>query len=408
MTDIVDGIENGEFRKGLLEDIGRSHQWDGYSGFENESEKKDNRDLDNEPSGACSGRYLKREIFLNAPIDDKKWDINENVPVRYRVTMFGNTPLESVVARVERNQEPDDAIPIEMIHANPDDPDLLYHISNFEVVRSNLSVENTLVRQAVDSNTMALKPPLKEIAGEVQGNDRKFGPDARFICDKQDSIEQMQVRDLSQITISLLEYIKEDSNTANSLDKNTVGESYGARTSAQEAGTIAANTQRPNLVNIEYILEQFLGFVARRYKVGWENYGHPSQVVQITNERGELAFVNTADISGEYDVVVSVMDDMKDDQAKTSRMINYAQVVATTPMVNTVDWTEFNKELSEKMMGTSKFVKEDAAMDAEALAKTNLLLMLNNGQMPSLSPNMNLRKHLEIYKSERMRWNGAE
>ena len=409
LSTIVDGIRAGYYRDDLLETLGKGHQWDGYSGFENAEDKKANRSLSNNPSGASSGRYLKREVFVNVPINEKgKWDEKENIPVRYRITTFGNTPAESLVARIERNQEPDDTIPIYMVHANPDDSDLLYHISNFEVVRGNLATEATLIRQVIDNNTNVNKPPLKEIRGEVEGNDRTFGPDARFICDSMNSIDFMQIRDLSQPTMAVLEYIKEDSNAANTLDKNMVGQSYGARTSASEAGTISVNSQRPNLVNIEYILEQMLGFVAQRYKIGWEAYGMKEQVIQITDEAGELVFIRPNDIEGEFDIIIDVMDDIKDDAAKAQRMLNYAQVVATTPMAETVDWVSFNEELAKKMLGTTKFVKSNGAADAEANAMNNVLLMLNSGQVPLLSDGMNLKKHLEVYKSERNRWKGAE
>lgn len=409
LSKMVEGIQDGDYREDLLEELSKSHQWDGYSGRENESEKKDNRALNNEPSGASSGQYLKRDIFINLPINEKgEWDEMKNVPLRYRVTTFGNTPTDSLVASVVRNQEPDDTIPIRMIHANPDDSDMLYHISNYEVIRSNLSVENTLMRQMVDSNTLALKPPLIEIRTEVDGNDRQFKPDARFICDSQDSIAQMQIRDLSQTSMPLLDYIKEDSNQANNLDKNMVGESFGARTSASEAGTISANTQRPNLVNIEYILEQYLGFVAERYKVGWEAFGIKEQVIQITDDKGELVFIRPDDISGEFDIVIDVMDDIKDDAAKASQILNYAQTVATTPMTDSTDWAGLNEELAQSIMGTTKFVLPNGAADATANAQNNVLLMLNTGQMPNLQDGMNLKKHLEVYKSERNRWNGFE
>jgi len=46
--------------------------------------------------------------------------------------------------------------------------------------------------------------------------------------------------------------------------------------------------------------------------------------------------------------------------------------------------------------------------DAENNAMNNLALMLNNGIQPQFTPNMNLKKHLEIYKQERMRWTGYE
>jgi len=410
MSDIVDGIQTGIYREDLLEDLNTNHQWDGFSGFENEFTKKENRALVNKPTNTGTGQYLKREVFINVPIDDNEetWDELANVPLRYRVTMFGNTANESVVARIERNQEPDDAIPIEMIHANPDDQDLLYHISSFEVVRSNIATETTLIRQIIDNNTLVNKPPLWEVQGSVRGNDREFKPDQRFIVDDQNSIGEFKVRDVSQPSIQVLEYLKEDSNTANSIDKNMTGESFGARTSASEANTISGNSRRPNLVNIEYILDQFLGFYAWRIKVLWEAYGRREQVVQITDEEDRTVQIKPKEIGGEFDIIVDIMDDIKDDAAQATRMTNYATVIATTPMAETVDWVEFNKVLSEKMMGTSKFVRSGNEGDAEANARANVARILNQGTLPQLTDSMNLKKHLEIYKAERMRWSGNE
>ena len=78
-----------------------------------------------------------------------------------------------------------------------------------------------------------------------------------------------------------------------------IGESFGARTSASEAGTIAANSARPNLVNIEYILTQLLGFVAQRYKVNWEAFGTKEQVVQISDENDNVLVAGMAVIGSE-------------------------------------------------------------------------------------------------------------
>jgi hypothetical protein len=410
MSAIVSGIRSGFYRDNLLEDISTSHQWDGYSGFENKEEKKENRDFDNKPTDTGTGQYLKREIFVRVPIDEENesWDINANIPLLYRVTMFGNTPHEAVVARVERNQEPDDTIPIEMIHANPDDADLLYHIGDFEVIRGNMAVETTLIRQVIDNNTLVCKPPLKEITGEVQGNDRTFGPNTRFICDTKDSISEFNIRDISQPTIQILEYVKEDSNTANSIDKNMIGESFGARTSASEAGTISSNSRRPNLVRIEYVLNQLLPWVAKRYQIGWETYGLSEQIIQITDEDDKTVFITPTDIGGDYDIIVDVMDDIKDDAVEAQRMVNYATTVANTPMAQTVDWQGLSELLAEKMLGTSKFVIGNNEGDAENNARNNLVAMLTEGTFPQLTDTMNLKKHLEIYKGERLRWKGRE
>lgn len=408
ISDIVAGIEEGLYREDLIEDLTKTHQWDGYSGFENNDEKADNRGNDDTDSSG-TGRYLKREVFINLPIDDGKWDEIKNVPKMYRVTMFGNQPTDSLVARVERNQEPDDSIPIEMIHCNPDDSDNLYHISSFEVIRSNIATETTLIRQVIDNNTLVNKPPLIELQGAVRGNNRTFGPDARWVADDINAIKEFNVRDVSQPSLAILDYLKEDSNTANSIDKNMIGESFGARTSATEAGTISGNSRRPNLVNIEYILDQFLGFVAYRYGILWEAYGRHDQIVQITDDKDLTQTVKPREAIGEYDIVIDIVNDIKDDEVKAQRMINGAQIYAQNPqLAQTMDWGAFSAELSQHIFGTDKFVTQGNDGDATDNALRNVALMLEQGQFPQMNDAMNLKKHLEIYKEARTQWLGKE
>jgi hypothetical protein len=414
LSDIIGGIESGFYREDLIEDIGKQQQWDGYSGFENAEEKKDNRGMANAPTGASTGQYLKREVYVNVPIADGKWDDMKNVPLRYRVTMFGNCASDSVIGRIERNQEPDDTIPIAMIHSKPDDPDLLYHISDYEVVRPNLSVATTLTRQIVDNNSLVTKAITWEVEGEVQGNDREMRAGQRFVLENKDSMGMFNIRDISQSSLGLLEYVKEDSNIAVSLDKNMQGESFGARTSASEAGTISSNTQRPNLVNIEYILTQLLGFVAQRYKINWETYGTREQIIQITDDDDKTVFIRPTDIHGEFDIVIDIMDDIKDDAVVVTRMINYIQTVGSIPQLSqTMDWNGISERLAEKMMGTSKFVVAGNEGDAESNARANIFAMFNENlpieeRYPEVNDAMNLRKHLDMYKKERLRWKGRE
>ena len=411
MSSVVDGIRTGLYRSDLLADVDSSQQWDGFSGFENEEEKNQNRDLNDQPTRTGSGQYLKREIFINVPIDEEEetWDDLKNIPERYRVTMFGNTPHEAVIARIERNQEPDDTIPIEMVHANPDDSDFLYHISGYEVIRSNMSIETTIKRQMIDNNTLVNMPPSWEVKGAVDGNERTFGPDLRLKVDDKDSFGFLNVRDISQSNMLLLEHTKDDSNTANSIDKNMIGESQGARTSSAEAQDISNNSRRPNLVNIEYILQQYLGFYAQRLKVNWEAYGRKDQVIQITDENDKTVFIRPTDITGEYDVIIDVVDDIKEDAVQANRLNNYMTTVGAIPqLAQRQDWDDLAREYAEMAMGTSKFVIEGNEGDAVANAQNNVLRMLNNGEQPEFDPSMNLKKHLEIYKAQRIQLNGHE
>lgn len=410
MGEIIDLVEQGVYTESVMDDIGIVHQWDGSSGFENKWKKKKNRELDDNSITANTGKYLKREVFIRLPINEEKekWDEKKYKPELYRVTLLGNTPSESVVARIERNQEPDDTIPVEIIHSNPDDSDLLYHISKYEVIRSNISTETTLIRQALDNNALVCKPPLIERRGEVDGNDRKFGPNARWTADGTDSIREFNVRDISNTTLGILNYLKDDSNTANNIDKNMVGESFGARTSAQEAGTIAGNSRRPNIVGIEYVLDQFLGFYAQRIKVNWEAYGLPEQIVQITDEEDNLVRIPVSGISGDYDIVIDSVTELKNKEDAIQDLSIFIQTVAATPMAQSTDWEGLNRDIQEKILGTSKYVKSPIGTDAEQVARNNVLQMVEFGQVPEITQGMDLKKHLEIYKGERLRWKGYE
>jgi hypothetical protein len=77
-------------------------------------------------------------------------------------------------------------------------------------------------------------------------------------------------------------------------------------------------------------------------------------------------------------------------------------------MAQTVDWKALNEVLAEKMMGTSKFVTGNTEGDAEANARANLVAIIEQGQFPQMADNMNLAKHLSVYKEERQRWVGNE
>ena len=409
MKDIIDGIQTGIYRDDLLELLGKTHQWDGTSGFINKDYKIDNRKID-DLSAAGTGKYLKREVFVNLPInEDGVWDEIANIPLRFRVTLFGNASRQSVVARVERNQEPDDAIPIEMIHANPDDSDMLYHISDYEIIRSHISTEMTIIRQTIDNNTLVNKPPMWEVDNEVKGNDRQFGPDARWEVDSKDSIGFIPVRPLTQDNMLLLDYIDNDSNSSVALDKNSMGEAFGSRTSAGEANTISGNTRRPNLVKIEYIAEQLMPFIAKRFQLGWESYGYAEQIVQITDENDNKIMIRPDNLGGEFDIVVDIMDDAKDQVVKAGRMRDYMQTASAIPqLAETTDWVELNKEYQQVVFGSSKYTLNGGNGDVEIVARQNLEAMLLRGETPQFTPGMNLKAHLKIYQGERLRWKGHE
>ena len=90
---------------------------------------------------------------------------------------------------------------------------------------------------------------LQEVIGEVEGNDRTYGPNARYQVENKDSIGWVQTPNLAQTNLGFIDYLKEDSKTANSIDKHMNAQSKGASKSATEAGHIASKSEQPRRVH---------------------------------------------------------------------------------------------------------------------------------------------------------------
>jgi hypothetical protein len=143
--------------------------------------------------------------------------------------------------------------------------------------------------------------------------------------------------------------------------------------------------------------------------INWETYGLPEQIIQITDEDENLQFIRPTGISGEYDIVIDIMDDIKENAVEGQKLATYMQTVVGNPELSKrQDWDSLADFYAETALGTSKFVIGSNDGDAEDNARRNIALMLNAGEFPQLSDTMNLKKHLEVYQSERRRWEGAE
>ena len=409
-SDLLDGVRAGYYDQVAVESLAGGnlwgkYRWDGVSGEPLTRFKLAN--MEAIAGDSYTGQFLTWDVFMRSPILNGVWDV-KNEPSIYWGTFVGNQIVNSLCIRLEENSDPDKEFPLELIHCLPDDPDLLYHVSPAQIIRSNYSVECTLKNQAIDNCTLVNRPPLKVIEGQVRGTDFEFTPGKVFLCEGQGSIEEFMVRDTTQITTNFLNYIRDDTMSALATDKPFMGESFGARTSATEASNTYKNSVQPHMISIRYILEQYLGFYAKKLKSYWQAFSDPTQVIRITGEQ-PFSVIRPSQIYGEFDVEVDIVDEFEDDVVESQKINEAIRMVGQNPaFMGVIDVTELMRAWFRRYkFDYGKIVTGKMDKDAEVVARNENVLMMG-GQVVRPMPNQNHNTHLAEHKGERLRYNGLE
>ena len=381
------------------------YRWDGVSGEPLTRFKLANNEV--LAGDSYTGQFLVWDVFMRSPIMAETWDV-KNAPEIWWGTFVGNQITNSLCLRLEENSDPDHEFPIEMIHCLPDDPDILYHTSPAQIVRSNYSVECTLKNQAIDNCTLVNRPPLKVVEGQVIGKNFEFTPGKIFKVEAQGAIEEFMVRDTTQITTNFLNYIRDDTMSALATDKPFMGESFGARTSATEASNTYKNSVQPHMISIRYILEQYLGFYAKKLKSYWQAFSDPTQVIRITGEQ-PFSVIRPAQIYGEFDVEVDIVDEFEDDVVESQKINEAIRMVGQNPaFMQVIDVSELMRAWFRRYkFDYGKIVTGRMDKDAEVVARNENVAMLG-GMYIRPQPNQNHGVHLSEHKGERLRYNGLE
>jgi len=381
------------------------YRWDGVSGEPLTRFKLANNEA--LAGDSYTGQFLVWDVFMRSPIENGTWD-TKNQPNIWWGTFVGNDINNSLCIRLEENSDPDGEFPVEMIHCLPDDPDILYHTSPAQIIRSNYSVECTLKNQAIDNCTLVNRPPLKMLEGQVRGKKFEFTPGKVFICDSQNSLEEFQIRDTTQITTNFLNYIRDDTMSALATDKPFMGESFGARTSATEASNTYKNSVQPHMISIRYILEQYLGFYAKKLKSYWQNFSDPLQVVRITGEQ-QTSVIRPSTIYGEFDVEVDIVDEFEDDVVESQKINEAIRTFGQNPaFLQVIDVSELARAWFKRYkFDYGKIVTGRVDKDAEVVARNENTSLLG-GIYVRPQPNQNHGVHLAEHKGERLRYNGIE
>ena len=412
LFDILDGSRLGDYIN--VDQIDEGHLYQG-SGDNDQTrvQRESNSGLNPTTSDTNTGTFLLWDCMAYLPIDDTKpigerWNPKAYIPKKFWVTVLKDFTA-GVVLRIERNPDPDDEIPVKMIHHMPDDSDKLYHISLAQVIRGNYSESTTTKEQLIDTKTANLNRPLKMKRGEVYTDtgDLQFGKDKIYWVENENSLTEFVMAPVPEI-ISTLQYIDGDSDEAAGNNKATRGEAMGGRTSSSEAVNAYTAASLPNKMLIKYVFHQWLSFIAAKGVRYWHIYAQENQTLKITDDEGVYQSIKPADLFGEYDVVVDIVDEFERDMVQEQSLTFAAQNLLPIFM-DVMYKREAAKLFFDKLLHTdvSKLIKPDDSEGQKALARHENRMLLE-GKYIGATPNDNHDVMLAEHKGYKLQFMGVE
>ena len=361
-----------------------------------------------------TGLVNRWDVWIKAPIggegDKKEWDETKYAPEWYWCIFAGDIESGPCLL-VRETPDPDKEFPGEMIHLIPDDNEKLYHLSLSQIIASNYDEAVTKKNQAIDYGTLINRRPMIGIRGEVFGRDLKYEANKILWVEKSDSLSLAPIAPALQDTITVLTYIDEDSNKTVGTDKPIMGESLGGRTSATEAQNVYDMASAPIMVLVRYVLDQLIGFYARKSKSYWDMYAAPNQILEITGSDDPMQ-IKPQELYGDFEIKVDLVDEYIDD-AMAQKNLNYLmQILPALPNAQQdINWQEVEKVLFEKYRLTkspAKFFTTTTNIDAERVAHAENQAITIGQVRDEPQEGENHETHLRIHKSYRQQYHGLE
>lgn len=404
---------SGDLDREQYEKLGEDYYWNQSDETEVENDESLNRGKDR--SITSTKMFKLYHIFILLQINESGQEDPEADPELYYIRVIGNDIRNGMVMSIApmTDYDPDGEIPIVVVNANPDKFGELYHTSIASIVRSIYSTDCTLLNLAIDNMAAVNDPPLMIIDGAHRVNDFTFKKGQRFHVDTPNAITQFQLRDVTQSTAILREQIRKEGMQALATDAPMMGEFAGARTSASEFIGVNQNTKQPHLVQINYILQQFLPWWGKKIMSYWMYHGDPTQVLNITDMQKQYQI--SSDVSDvTFDVEVNIVQEYEDNLVRQQQLGNIMQIIGSSEFFQQSPHHSVNAgQLLKKFLNTmrwdaSEILEQPTGYDSEAHARSMVEKILYSGVYQRPDPRMNVGIHLRVARGEEIRWRGLE
>jgi hypothetical protein len=408
LSEFLSGKRSGIYKN--VDDVKPEHKWrPGQEEDDVSEERRTSSGLDEDEgtvSESCG--YVKLTAFARLPITDEgKWD--DDAEPRLYQCVFAADFNSGPCLQIERNSDPDDEIPIRMIHDMPDASDMLYHLAPGQVIRSNYHEQTTAKRQAIDVKSLIANPAKKVVAGEVHNKDMRLHKGKTFFVDRPESLTWDQTPDVTQSVLLMLQYLDDDSKRALALESPITGEEgLGSRATAVEVERVHESAESPHLMMVQYFLEQILGFYASKCIGLWHLYSEPNQIVSITDEPERKQIIRPGELFGDFDVDLVVFRDYEINANKARALRTIVEAGGAIPQfAAAVNWRNFATQLCKRYRLDASELVLPQTDDERAKARRENALM-ERGIPAEPSPGEPHAEHLLEHYGDRQRFYGHE
>lgn len=413
MMDIRSLARQGEYKN--AEKMGVEHEWGGGDTDDVSREKEANAGIDSETDRTTTGLTMQYDAHLLLPIDEskpkgKRWDAEKNEPQKYWVTIVSSDqPDTGLCLRIERNRDPDDEYPFAMLNSIPDDTDKLYKLSLAQVLRGNFTEASLAKQQMFDANTLQNNRPLKKIRGEVYGTDDmlRFQKDNVIEMENKDSLTEFALAP-NQNNLPIVQYLDGDSDEAAGNNRAVRGDPMGGRTSSAEATNAFESASKPQMMVIKYILNQYLGFYARKGIRLWDIYAKADQVLQIADEE-KYPIIRPAELFGDFNVKLTLVDEYSQNMVERQNTVFAVQNILPL-FIDVLDKRETFKIIADKVLNwnTDKIITPDRSDQERLEARREDRMMTEEGRLATVEPDDIDDVHLKQHRGTRVRYRGVE
>ena len=389
----VDKVDDAQLFKGRQDDTTKT-------------DAEDNAGFDSNTDDSATGTFRQFDCYALLPIDEekpkgKRWDAKKHPAKRYWVTVIAPNDLSAgVCLRIERNPDPDDEYPFEMVKLLPGDADKLYGMSLGQALRGNFTEQCTTKAQMLDRKTLHNNRPLKAITGEVHvdAGGLAFGKDKIYWCDNENSLTEFQM-DTTPDTVNMqtLNYLDADSDETAGNNRSVRGEAMGGRTSSSEATNAFGAARLPHKMIMQYVFDRWLRFRARKGIKNWHLYADDDQVIKITDEPGRYENIRPIDLYGDFDVEINIVNEFEDNAVLQQTLTHAAQNFFPLFM-HVMDPRELAKIVFDRFLhiDISRAIKPDRSEESTLRARQeNIMLMDGRYVPPSVDEDFDamLREH---------------
>lgn len=418
ISKIRDLVRGGDYDADQVKTIGRGQIYKGGDREFGET-KEENAGYASTTGDTETGEIIEFNVHAMLPIDEskpkgKRWDEDKHELKKYWITVETSLdPKSGICVRIERNPDPDDEYPFEMLSIIPDDNDKLYNLSLAQILRGNYTESTTKKQQALDVGTLNNNRPVKMLRGNVRmqdgTDDFTYGKDKVYLCE--DDInkdigfaDSMNVPD----NLSLLQYLDTDSDEAAGNTKIVRGEFAGSRTSANEAERAYDAGTRPGLMTAEYVFNKYLGFYARKGVRLWHIYARNDQILQVSDS-DRLVSVRPADMFGDFHVELDVVDEFEQNIADKQNFTFAAQNMIPL-FAQFLDMRNMAKDAFQRVLkwDVTRYIKPDNSDATRVRARIMINQMMNYGTFAPPSPNDDFDVLITELKGERVQYLGVE